>query len=300
MRIGNRLFPYPLLNNNKLYSQYKTATFRLDYTEEITDESYTLRGIRCEIEGEFINKLIDDGKAKVVCVVECASTMYRKNFEIGRTKKDLFLPISELAGKVYVSAFVVATENISDYVDGDFLEDYGGYSFTIEKNDIIAVDDGFVNKVNFDEDEDTKKSSIFIIVKDKNIVDETMNVEYDVNKITISLPEVQWDRYENTKFVSKYEDIYLSLLGVPSLVYCIGKLISAGGTLDEMRMDYSWFNSFLVAYKNVYGEEMTDEVLCGDNLYVIAQKIFNTPVTKSIDDLFDMTVGNIGGEENED
>ena len=71
-------------------------------------------------------------------------------------------------------------------VSEDFDDDYDGFRFTIEKNDILAVDDGFTNKIEFDEDEDNKKSSIFLIVKDLSIKDETMRVEFDTNKITIS------------------------------------------------------------------------------------------------------------------
>ena len=39
MRIGRRLFPYPLLNNEKLYSQFKIH-IALQYEELITNENY--------------------------------------------------------------------------------------------------------------------------------------------------------------------------------------------------------------------------------------------------------------------
>ena len=42
MHIGKRLFPYPVLNNNKLYSQFKEGTFTLTYSEYVTDEKFVL------------------------------------------------------------------------------------------------------------------------------------------------------------------------------------------------------------------------------------------------------------------
>ena len=50
MRVGKRLFPYPVLNNNKQYSQYKNSTLSLEYNEVITDEYLILDNIRCNID----------------------------------------------------------------------------------------------------------------------------------------------------------------------------------------------------------------------------------------------------------
>lgn len=49
MHIGKRLFPYPVLNNNKLYSQFKEGTFTLTYSEYVTDEKFVLDDVLCEL-----------------------------------------------------------------------------------------------------------------------------------------------------------------------------------------------------------------------------------------------------------
>lgn len=301
MRIGKRLFPYPILNNDKLYSQFKEATFELTYDEELTSDEYILKNINCELTSDTIVGLINDNRARIICVIECAETMFRKNYELSLEPSTIKLQLRDLNGKISVSAFVVANEDIDDYFSTDFLEDYEDYHFVIEKNDIIAVDDGFVNKVSFNEEEDTKKSSIFIVIKDKTIKDETMQIEFDASKITISLPEEQWNTYEKTKRLKKLESLYFSILAIPALSYALSSLQAKGDSgVDILRIDYKWFNSFAKQYENVHGEELTDEEFLKMNPNVEAQKLMNTPVTKALDDIFGFTMGSFGGEEDGD
>lgn len=299
MRIGKRLFPYPILNNDRLYSQFKESVFSLEYEELVTDELYSLENIRCNITSEYLIDLIKNGLAEIVVVVECASTMFRHHYILPLEKTTINIPISDLNGKLTVSAYIVATKDIEKYSCKDFLDDYEGYWFSIEKNDILAVDDGFTNKIDFDENEDTKKSSVFVVIKDKTIKDETMHIDFDTSKVIIYLPEEQWNRYEKTKRIGKFQNLYFSILAIPALVYAIQELEKKDATLDQLRMDYSWFNAFLLSYKNINNHELTDEEFLTMNAYLEVQKLMNTPVTKALDDIFDLTMIG-GGEEDGD
>ena len=58
MRIGKRLFPYPILNNAKLYSHFKDSIFELKYDELITDENYSMQNIHCDITSEYLKQLV--------------------------------------------------------------------------------------------------------------------------------------------------------------------------------------------------------------------------------------------------
>lgn len=299
MRIGKRLFPYPILNNDRLYSQFKESVFSLEYEELVTDELYSLENIRCNITSEYLIDLIKNGLAEIVVVIECASTMFRHHYILPLEKTTINIPISDLNGKLTVSAYIVATKDIEKYSCKDFLDDYEGYRFSIEKNDILAVDDGFTNKIDFDENEDTKKSSVFVVIKDKTIKDETMHIDFDTSKVIIYLPEEQWNRYEKTKRIGKFQNLYFSILAIPALVYAIQELEKKDATLDQLRMDYSWFNAFLLSYKNINNHELTDEEFLTMNAYLEVQKLMNTPVTKALDDIFDLTMIG-GGEEDGD
>ncbi|MCR5786991.1 MAG: hypothetical protein K6G28_04755 [Acholeplasmatales bacterium] len=303
MHIGKRLFPYPVLNNNKLYSQFKSASFSLSYSERTTDEKFILEDLICELDSEYLLQIISEGKASIVCIVECAGTMFRRPYVIApNTKNQILIPLADLNGKYTVSAFVVAKENF-EYICNDFFDDYEGYTFQVEKNDILAIDDGFVNSISFDEEKDTKKSSIFVVIKDKTIDNDTMQIEYDQDKITINLPEKQWNIYDKMKRISQFQDMYFSIMAVPALGYALSCLRNDNGegSVDNLRIDYKWFSVFADAYKKHYDKELDDEdfYVKKINVYTEAQVVLNSPVTKAMDGLFELTMG-LGGNEDAD
>lgn len=291
MRIGKRLFPYPVLNNTKLYSQYKTSSFSLSYNEVITDDYFVLDNLKCEYDSDYLHNLVDEGKAEVVLIVESAQTMFREHYVIDEAINSIEIPLSEINGKVDVSLFIVAKEDIPGFGCADFLDDYSDFEFTIEKNDIIAIDDGFTSRIDFNEEEDNKKSSIFLIVKDTSITDETMRVENTTDKIMIYLPTEQWNQYDKTKRIKQYQNLYFSMIAIPALSYALSELRKGDiQSVDNLKMDWKWFNSFAKAYENVNGQELDDESFLTMNPYVETQKLLNTPVTKGIGDIFTMTI----------
>ena len=302
MRIGKRLFPYPVLNSEKIYSQYKESSFSLSYDENISDDKqfYELNNLHCEIDSDLLVGLIKDEKAEIICIVECPSTMFRQSYSLPFEGMDLEIPLTDLNNKVNVSAFVVAKEDIDDFHTDDFLNGYEGISFAIEKHDILAADDGYVNTIDFDDFEDNKQKSIFLVIKDKNINDGTMRVEYDSEKITICLPEKEWNEYDKTKRISKFESLYFSVIAIPALGYALSCLQRNDPSVDMLKIDYKWFNSFAAAYKNYHGEELTDDVFIKMNTNLESQMVLNNPVTKAVDQIFGFTIGVIGGDDNVD
>ena len=62
MQVKGRIFPYPVLNNNHVFSGFKSESFSLNY-EAVEDESnYTLKGLTFATESKTINSLFKEGK----------------------------------------------------------------------------------------------------------------------------------------------------------------------------------------------------------------------------------------------
>ena len=191
------------------------------------------------------------------------------------------------------------------------LEDLSGYvaeldhlvKFEVKTEDdtmghlvVVETKETFV----FDDEEDAKKSSIFLVIKDNTIKDETMRVEYDVSKITISLPGSQWDLYDKNKKMKRLENLYFSIIAIPALTQCISELQKPENTVEGLCLEYRWFNSFKKQYEAINGCELTDDTFMKMNAMVEAQKLLNTPTTKSIDDIFkEIVMKEIGGSEND-
>ena len=127
-----------------------------------------------------------------------------------------------------------------------------------------------------------------------------MQVEFDSSLITIKLPESQWDIYDKTKKRSQFEHLYFSIIAIPALTYAIGCLQKSGTDVDQLCIEYKWFNSFKKKFEEVNACELTDDVFDKLNPCTEAQHLLNAPNTKAVDDIFQMLVmPNLGGSEND-
>ena len=101
MQVKGRIFPYPVLNNNSVFSGFEVGGFNLNY-EVVEDEStYILKGLTFVTESKTINKLFKDGKIGISLIVECSNTVYRKKFELTEKPKDINLKKVDFAEKVW-------------------------------------------------------------------------------------------------------------------------------------------------------------------------------------------------------
>lgn len=94
MQVKNRLFPYPVINHNKILSNFGTSDFQLLYDGEETEKAYLMKNARFYTESKLINQLFDEGKIIISCIVECSYTVYRKRFELTREGKTISLALT--------------------------------------------------------------------------------------------------------------------------------------------------------------------------------------------------------------
>lgn len=303
MQIGNKLFPYPTINNNEIRNCFKETKFTLKSNDTNDGQNYVLEDTYVEINNENITKLIEEGYVGIGLIIECSATVFRKMYEISTEPQTIKIPIGDLRDKVEISCYMYAKKNIENFEDIDFLEDYKGYSFEIDKNDIIAIDDGYTTIIDYDESIDKKVSSIFQIIRDPKA--ESMIIEKKAKKIVISLPEEEFTYYDSLSKNDNFQNIFFSMIAIPALTYCLKEfqdIVKMGEyDLDDIEMEYNWLISVKKAYKNQYGEELTEEILKTKNISTIAQTLLNNGNLKGIKDLFDISIGRklAGGEEDE-
>lgn len=289
MRIGKKLFPYPTINNSKNASCFQNSNFALIYDDVEDDNNLVLKNAHIELDNQTLIELFEQGKIDATVIVECSSTIFRKSFKISRIPKDIIVPVMNLRDQVVISCFVYATEDFS-YISDDFLEDYQGYTFNIEKYDILAIDDGFTTKIEYDESKDKKVSSIFSIIKDEFISNNVMKIEPTSKKIVIHLPEKQFGCYENMKNNDNYQEIFFSILTIPALIACLqsiqDQMLYGEVTLDNIHIDYSWFGSIEYAYKNQFNEDLDENKFKKLNVVELSQQLMNYASVTAISDLF--------------
>ena len=302
MQIGNKLFPYPTINNNVSKSCFKDTTYEFKYEDKNDGQNYILDNSFIDINNEYIKKLMSEGCIGAGLIIECPTTVFRKMYELTLEPQTIKINIGDLRDKVVISCYLYAKKNIFDYKDNDFLEDYQGYSFEIEKNDIIAIDDGFTTIIDYDESIDKKVASIFQVIRNSSV--ETMAIEMKTRKIVISLPEEEFVYYDTLRKNDNFQNIFFTMLAIPALTYCLKEfqdnILSEQYDLDVVEMNYTWFISVKNAYKKQYGIELTEDIFKNLNVSVLAQKLLNNGILNGIKDLFNISMRKqYGGEEDE-
>lgn len=296
MRIKNNLFPYPVLNAKETLSSFNNVNFCFDYDEVQDDEYYCLKNVKISLNDNNLINLIKNGKAGIKIVVECSRTLYRNTFELTLDASDIKIPIGYLRGPVEISCFIYAKQDINNYYSSDFNSIYGDYRFNIDKYDLLAIDDGYNTKVDYDESKDNKVSSIFLAVSssDKNLT--SMDIELKRNIIKIILPAKQHGYYTNMKNDSNYQNVFFAILAIPALNYALNKVQEED--FDTARIKYDWLESVITAYEKVYNRNIEDD--WGKLEYEVSQKLLNDAVTKSIDDFYFLMIDRYRKSGNED
>lgn len=304
MRIGKRLFPYPVINQASELSGFKDCEFSIEYEMEQDESNYILKNAHINLTSKKLESLLMNGKARAVVVVECSYTVYRKVFPIDIEPSDIFIPTFSVRNKFEISCFIYAIDDFT-FSSDEFLDDYDGYEFEIEKYDILAIDDGFQVKVEQDESKDKKVSSIFTIVKSNDPFMRLMKIESRDRKINITLPEEQFEIYDSLKNIDLFKNIFFATIAIPALVKYFAKFkekaINTNYRIEDIVMDYGWFESVINAYSALHdGEELTDAKLSYMEPEELAQDVINHASITSLDDLREIFRNNSKKGEEDD
>ena len=100
MKVGKKIFPYPVLNNSKNNSGFENSNYSLMITLTQNENEFIIENAYIEVENQDIERLLEDGRAKAVMVVECSTTVFRERYEIGVEPKNIIIPIGNLNDKV--------------------------------------------------------------------------------------------------------------------------------------------------------------------------------------------------------
>ena len=303
MHIGNRSFPYPVLNkiqelsdyvsDSSFYFTFETET---DGTPIIQDGKIVFKNLHYVLTDVSLINLLEQEKIKGAFIVECSASIFREKFDISSVPYDLTIPADKINGNVIVSCYLYATEDIENFQSDSFVSEYSGYSFEIEKFDIIAVDDGFKFKIELDSSQDDKVASIFTIVKiegNKTI----MSYSYDEKRIIIRLPSIYFDFYDNIKMKKECNNISFAIIAIPVLACCLRDVCATNNNIEEILEEYSWFKAICNSYQRFKGIPLsTEDFECIDK-FELAQLVLNSATCIALKDFDNMLFGTMGQTE---
>lgn len=304
MQVKKKIFPYPVLNHNAGLSNFGNKTFTFSFEQEQNENEFILKGAKFETDSELINELYDAGNIAVYCVVECSDTVYRKKYLLNREGTNIKLSKVDFTEKVDVSMFAVAVKNFL-YSSDEFEEDYLGIELEIEKNDIIAANDGFNLTFNHEEEEDSFAHSIFSIITSHDMAPGAYTVECTTGrKIVVTMSDEDFKNYKTIYTVPVFKEVFFNMLLIPALIeglaLCQQYLKEQDNRdLEDACNQFIWFRSIVSSYKKLKGEELVTDDFKKMSAVFLSQELLGKPLGGAMDKMVKEInpTSNEGGED---
>lgn len=285
MQIAKKIFPYPIINRESQYSTYNGSSFSLELEEIDSEKIFYLKKVRYTTDSQLLNKLIKESKVEVALIIECSETIFRKKVLLNEEGIDIPLYKSDFSGKVVYSMYAYTTQNIVLESSDEFLEEYQGIDYDLEKYSIVAADDGRTLYMNHEEAEENVVKSIFSVIPSFDKNDNVFYVDYETGKkIIITLSENDFNNYNEMFNIDTYKELFFSVLLIPSLTEALTrcKMLVDEYELEEVEQTYKWFKSIIVAYEKQIGKEFTVEEFRDFSPVVLAQQLLGKPLSESL------------------
>lgn len=282
MRAKNRLSPYPILSS--FSDDYKAGSH---FSAEIaTNCDYGKLNIKVDfnLQSQYLQLLIDEKKAVFMTHIECPRTSYREYISNDNKVQVKSIPLDELTDAVEINTFIIAADEF-EYSSIEFNQEYDGYSFRIEKGEILAIGDSTRISITNDEKDLESFPSIIRIVK-VDEAEKAMSVDTDGDTIKIKLAGDVFDNYK-TIGSSIFSKAAFSLIIYPSIIAVIARMVDAdAGELDDRR----WYQVLdrKLRDKNMPVEDLS---LSDNSVLEACQRLFDDPVSKAFSELVSRSGG---------
>lgn len=231
MDIKHKLYPHPVLWSEN--DDYKTSKFNCILTQERGVKEFIFN-VKFELDNDKLLNLIEDNMVEYVLHVECSLSSYREVFSSKSNEFKLKLEDKLLLDKVSICPFILSKNDISNYTNDDFDDDYKDISFSFEKGTILAIAVQQIFTVEKDKNDLSTIPSIFTIFDKKNHEDMPVEINLANDKIMIGLNSNDYALYYNHSNSST--NTINSFIIFPTLIYALERLRES---LDELE-DFKW------------------------------------------------------------
>lgn len=276
MNINNRLFSYPILTDDGISNDYKSAIFDVASSYKVNVGGLSL-SYHINLDCPELAKLVYDGMAEFVIHVECTETSYRQVYTARVQDVNISLPYTNIRGNIEQLAMIIVKQPITDFVCSDWSEDFEDISFNFDRGTILAYQNLATIHIEKKLEEFKDASSIFIVCKAGK--DDLMDVILDEDKIVVKLSEKDYQTFGTYGNRRDLQSIFHAMIIFPALVYALEELSIDGAS--ERYQDRLWYRVISNAYKKI-GKSLEIELNDRSKSPVqLAQELMELPVTKA-------------------
>lgn len=273
MRIRNHEFPYPVLRDKQ--DAYLNGRFTVKVSHQQRDGQFVLR-LKMECTNTEILELIEQGSAQYAVHVECGTTYFRKLFCSSKQEFERAIPESLLDLQVEICPVIVAMHDIAGFTSDDLDDVYTGETIFFRKGDFLAIGNQSTADILRKQDELKQLSSPFcVLAYPEGEEQKYMRIEPSQNdQIIIYVTKDEHPIIDNVQGNrDRMEEIHAALY-FPALMQTIELMRGENGDEHEHKRWYIAINQ--KAIDKGIGDIRDSQ----EDAYVIAQKLFDYPMTR--------------------
>ena len=295
MDIRYKLYPYPVLS----YYTDDYENSRFDSVISLERDGFDIRiNFLTELVNDELLELLLEDKIKIIYHLECAQTGYRVAISTKSFDATQIISNKLIRGRLQICPFIVANEDLPDYINSNFHPDYRGFKFSIEAGCVMAVG----RQVNVDIDNEindlSNTPSVFKIIKNADDTVQGMIVEMNNPKIVIKIPEQEFYNYKSLEHAITIQPVLNSMVIIPTLTYVLEEISKRDSDERYEYSSYSWYRAIKKALAARFSCDIDSDQLQERNLIELAQKLINVPLADSLK-VLSSGYGNVN-EEDED
>jgi len=273
MKINERLYPHPVQAH--FSDDLEGCLFQVTPQVEPGKHSYRV-SVTAKTSSKDLRMLIESGKAKYALHIECGATRFRKLITSTEETFQEEIAASRLDGRVELCSLIIATEDIPEYRNANFHNDYQGAAFSVKKGDVLAVSHDPLQNI----------ASIFKVRENKS-GPEAMNVELMGDNIVIQLSNQNFNFYSGLKLDQNWHTSLASMIILPTLVFVL-ESVRAAGKDNEDYVDRRWYRVLCRKLKEKGYNPDDPNVWENETSIVMAQNLIGDPLSMAIKTMYEM------------
>ena len=287
MHIRNKLYPYPILAETYQNYDYIDSHFDIVTNYEMKKDRLILK-FQPVLNNKGLDELIQKGKAEFVVHIESVITSYRRLISVPKAGCEHEILADEIEDIVTVCPFIIAKCPIKAYQNKQFNKVYEGFTFDIEKGNILAIGLEYEFPIEKEMDEYSKLPSIFVVTPIKNDKEKDMKINIDGDRINIQLPLKSFTQFTKSQLNDAYAPIVHSMLIIPALLKCFEELKVKA--YQESYWEISsrrWYRVLERALKK-HDIELSEENIQQLDSFECAQLVFDNTTNRGLMNLFNL------------
>lgn len=213
MLITYRQFPHPVLNG--FDSGYENASFSSKVITTFENGFINIK-VDFNLECDYLKELIENELASYVVHLECKATRFRIAKKSLENSIKIEIDSKRVNKEIEVCCLIVANESIEDFSCEDFIEDFKGIYFQIDKGEILANDTEKIIDIEKTGESD-RVPSIFAITFEEGKLKSPLTWQASGKKIIIKISKDNFSRYKQLAKKENFRSALANMIIIPVL-----------------------------------------------------------------------------------